>query len=120
MERNLRQIRNAGFPASPKTADEIIQAFAMENVMESFGFTKCDENLPFYKTTIKTDSFSFCVFSSNGVIEKIKSNIAPERREILMDATFKICPFGEFKQLLIIYIGYMDEVLLKFYRLHLF
>lgn len=33
-----------------------------------------------------------------------------DRRNYFMDATFKVCPYGEFKQLLIIYIEYMEQV----------
>ena len=43
-------------------------------------------------------------------IQNIINNIRVNDRQYLMDATFKVCPNGEFKQLLIIYIEYIESV----------
>lgn len=69
-----------------------------------------ETNLPFYRMVYNSTAFSYCIFASESVIRNINSNIAIERRNYLMDATFKVVPFGEFKQLLIIHIEYMETV----------
>lgn len=96
---------------SPKNAVQVIESFNYEAVWTQFGLTK-DEDNPrhFFTACIKEENNSFCLFSSLKSIELIKENIQPSQRTYLMDATFKIVPHGCFKQLLIIYIAYFDEV----------
>lgn len=40
----------------------------------------------------------------------VEANVAVDARKYAMDATFKICPYGNFDQLLIIYIEYIESV----------
>lgn len=112
MERNLLRIRHKVFPKSPKTCDAVTDAFARESIYEVFGTSKHNDARPFYKTTVKTDSYGFVIFASDTTIDLIRGNIAVDRRNIIMDATFKITPLGDFNQFLIIYIEYMEKVTL--------
>lgn len=43
----------------------------------------------------------------------MQANIQEQNRHFLIDATFKVCPFGDFKQLLIIYIEHMQKVIFR-------
>lgn len=65
---------------------------------------------PFFRFVHKCDTFSYCVFASQAIINKIEQNIDVQRRHYLMDATFKVVPLGEFNQFLIIHIEYMEMV----------
>lgn len=70
-------------------------------------------NLPptvFYKTTHECKSFAYALFASDNIINGIKLRIPKEHRNFLLDATFKICPYGIFKQVLIVYIEHRGEV----------
>lgn len=112
--RNLLKLANASLPKSPVTCDEIIKAFEINVVIEMYGTTRHDNtNLAptvFYKTTYKCNSFAYVVFASDNIIKGIKSKIPREQRNFLLDATFKICPYGIFKQVLIVYIEHRGEV----------
>lgn len=81
--------------------------------MEKFGFAlRQNRTVPsrFYKTVVIEDNYKFCVFASDEIVELIKENISEQNRHFMMDATFKVCPYGDFNQLLIIYIAYCEEV----------
>lgn len=64
----------------------------------------------FFRTAHKCDAFSYCIFASEAIIQNINLNIDPERRHYLLDASFKVCPLGEFNHFLIIHIEYMETV----------
>lgn len=112
IKRGLQYIVSKGLVTSPKTAVQVIEAFNLENIWTFYGITK-DETNPksFFTACIIEEKFSFCLFSSLKTINLIKENIPPAKRTYLMDATFKIVPQGCFKQLLVIYIEYFEEVM---------
>lgn len=97
-------------PKSPVTAHELAIAFEDENIMKTFGMTKSNPPSNFFKKIYQCDAFSYCIFASDKVIALIQANLPVADRHFLIDATFKVCPFGSFKQLLIIYIKYMQKV----------
>lgn len=111
IERSLRLIRSEVFPRPPKTIQEVIAAFNMKTIMDSFGSSYYDKPTPFFKTAFHCEEFAYCIFSSDNIVNMIQRHIAPIRRHFLIDATFKVCPFGEFYQLLIIYVSYVDNVI---------
>lgn len=56
-------------------------------------------------------SYAFCVFKSQYTIDLMNKHMPNfEERDILLDATFKCCPFGPFNQLLLLYFRYQDKV----------
>lgn len=69
-----------------------------------------DNPYRFYRGVYRSDAFSYCVFASEAIIRMIDANIEVQRRNYLLDATFKVCPLGEFNQFLIIHIEYMQAV----------
>lgn len=93
---------------------EVIEAYKNDDVVEHYSRTKHENSkYEFYKGSYECDDFSYSYFASDHIIDNIKANPAmfPEdKREFLMDATFKICPLGKFYQLLIIYIAFCDQV----------
>lgn len=54
--------------------------------------------------------FSYCLFASDDIVEMIRNSVPEDRRKFLMNATFKICPHGVFKPILIIHAAYLDKV----------
>lgn len=104
-------LKNKVLPPSPTTCKDVQKVFENTDVMALYGQSIGHSNRkPFFKHAYVSNEFSYCLFSSENIIQQIRINIEPEKREFLMDSTFKICPFGEFKQLLIIHIAYMDKV----------
>lgn len=111
IQRGLQKIVSKNLVTSPKNALEVIEAFNLENVWNDFGLSKDYLNpRHFFTAAIKEENYSFCLFSSLKTIYLIKENIPPSKRTYLIDATFKIVPYGCFKQLLVIYIEYFEEV----------
>lgn len=116
-KRNLQKIASCQLPTSPKTSEEIIKAFELQNVMDTYGTTlQNDENADglsaerFFKYAHSSKDFQYCVFASQNIIDGIKKNIPLRRRKYLIDATFKVCPYGAFNQFLIIHIEHLEEV----------
>lgn len=108
----MQKIRNFKVPKAPTTCDEIRKAFQNENVFDEYGMSKhSDHRERFFNTIYECASFSYCIFSSVKIIKHMDENIDNRRRQILMDATFKIVPAGPFKQLLVIYAEYMSKVI---------
>lgn len=103
-------IHNETLPNAPKTCEDIRVAFANEKIRKIYGHTKHDNPSVFYKGCVEDSNFAYCIFASDVITQKINSCIPIERRNYLMDATFKIVPQSCFKQLLIIYIEYMEQV----------
>lgn len=117
MERNLYRCKSLAMPSSPKTARELELLFQNTDTLRTYGFSQFEDGgtpLQFYRSTYVCDDFSYCIFASESVIRNIAANISVERRNYLMDATFKVCPMGEFTQFLIIHVEYMETVIMKF------
>lgn len=109
--RNLLQIRNTNIPKPPNNVHEVIEAYKNDVVVEHYSRTLHENSDDqFYKGSYECDDFSYSYFASDHVMNNIRDNIPEEKREFLMDATFKICPLGKFYQLLIIYIAFCDQV----------
>ncbi|XP_055308055.1 uncharacterized protein LOC129572155 [Sitodiplosis mosellana] len=115
IERGLQKIKKGALPKTPESIDEINSAFQESAVIESYGQTlqlvdidgeKLTERHLFFDVAIenKAKEYSFCVFSSKTTIELIHRHIPLPERHILMDATFRIVPFGPFSQFFILYI----------------
>lgn len=115
--RNLQKIASAQLPKNPTSSDDVTKAFAMERVMEHYGTTLQNGNdadkltsKPFFQYAHHSKAFDYCIFASLNIINGIKEKIPVERRQYLMDATFKVCPFGSYNQLLIIHVEHLEEV----------
>lgn len=70
-------------------------------------------------TWIFSEGSSFCVFASNDIIQAVLANVEVSRRKIYVDGTFKICPHGVFKQVLVVFfelMGSVSECLVKLKR----
>lgn len=110
MKRNCRRLQRMGIPNTLENVEDIKLAFQNEKIMEVFGMSMEDEPKQFYRVAVEESSYSYCIFSSQSMIDLIKNHIAIERRRFLMDATFKIVPKSSFYQLLIIYVEYVEKV----------
>lgn len=92
--RNFLQIRNKSIPKPPTNVREVIDAYKNKTVIENYSRTK-HENVAYecYKGSYECDEFSYSYFASDHVMNNIRENIPEEKREFLMDATFKIFKF---------------------------
>lgn len=113
IERGLQKIKQGTMPKTPQTVQDIIKEFAKDDISDAYGcslhthdYNKVEltEKYQFFDTAVERATYSFCVFSSKATIKLINQHIPQNERNILMDATFRICPNGPFKQLLILYI----------------
>lgn len=77
--------------------------------MNSFGMSAHDEPENFFDDAIRKKEHAFVVFSSKRIIRLIEK-LPLEDINVLMDATFRIVPIGEFKQLLVLYTRIQYEV----------
>lgn len=115
LKRNLQKIKCKTWPRTPSTTDEINRLYSDPDFMSQFGMTKHDNPTQFFKTAYTSsdidlkDQFSYVVFASDKVIEYMETYIQVQNREFLMDSTFKVCPYGPFTQLLIIYIDFNNN-----------
>lgn len=66
-------------------------------------------SLDFYKRAYKCKGFSYVVFASQNIVNSIKQ-LPQNKQKFLMDATFKVCPYGIYNQLLVIHIEHLGEV----------
>lgn len=64
----------------------------------------------FYKRAYECDGYAYCVFASDDVITAIHQNTEASERKIYADGTFKICPIGKFKQVLILFAELLGHV----------
>lgn len=109
--RNGQRIKRGTIPENPENVAEIEDAFKSPKIMNTFGMSAHRSNKKiFFDGAVKKADHSFCVFSSKTIVELVKTHIPVDERHILMDATFKIVPLSEFKQLLILYIRIKFEV----------
>lgn len=110
-KRTIQRLKRGVLPKNPTSVAEILAAFSDKAVFDTYGKTLHQkEDFRFFVGAVETEKFSYCLFSSPKTIRLIEQHIPVDRREILMDATFRIVPVGPFKQLLILYIRYGKKV----------
>lgn len=120
VESICNQARRAALPKSVKTADEINDAFKVPYIWETYGRTyrmKEEDKTPFFKYAYNGPEFSFCIFASDDIIKAIEENVDLSERKIYTDGTFKICPMGDFKQVVMLFAdlhGYVSIVKFSF------
>lgn len=101
----MRLHKTKKWPKAPSDCDDINKIFEDEDLLKEFGYTKHDEHsTPFFRVAHKSTQFEYCVFASQRIIDLIQQHIPVDQRNISMDATFQIVPFGAFKQILILYV----------------
>lgn len=113
LKRSVQRARVFSLPKNVIDAESVRGAFSTPKTMEKFGLT--NSNRTFYKDAVTVSGvhgFQYVVFASDEIIAQFQSAIPVNKRAFFMDATFKVCPFGVFNQLLIIYVSYMDRVCL--------
>lgn len=113
-KRNLLKIRLKALPQPPKNTDEIGKAFENgSQVFTRYGMTKRDDEkmkTTFFRTAFHCTDFEYAIFCSENIVSKITENIDVNMRDYYIDGTFKVCPRGNFYQLLIISMDYMGQV----------
>lgn len=113
VRRNLYRIRAQTMPNAPKTPKEIVAAYQNDVIMKEYGMTVASggvESAAFYRNVVSENAFAYCIFASPTIIEKIAA-LPIENRHYLMDATFRVVPYGDFNQLLVVHATFMEKVL---------
>lgn len=109
VERNARRYKHPKYPKLPKSATDIIKAFAKKEIILKYGLN-LRKTKRFYIDTVVNGSEFFTVFASHQIIGLIEKHIAPRDRKYMLDGTFKIVPLTDYYQLLIIHIEYKNDV----------
>lgn len=110
---SMAKARRDAMPKSPKDVKKLIVQMADPYVRQNYGMTKRHqpkngvapkiEQTVFFRTAFECKEFSYCIFAAEEVIAIIKDKTDTSKRTLFADGTFKICPVGEFKQVLIIF-----------------
>ncbi|XP_033239914.1 uncharacterized protein [Drosophila pseudoobscura] len=85
VKRTLQRKRQPFLPKSPSSAENVLEAFQDENIMNRFGITKGNTANQFYKKVYASSSFAYCIFSSDKVITLMQANIPEHNRHYLID-----------------------------------
>lgn len=108
VKRSMYRAMSKILPKNAPDVESILRAYDDPDYMEKYGTTVSGKH--FFRHGYSCEQFSYCIFASEEIIELFQTAIPIERRHFLMDATFKICPFGRFNQILIIYVSYLELV----------
>lgn len=111
IERQLYRIRDKEYPERPKTHANVQAMFENPEIMDEYGQTM-NKHSRFYAGSVVKSLFAFHIWASFATINFIKNHITPDKRNYLLDGTFKIIPSTPklFSQLLIISIEYKNDV----------
>lgn len=111
VERHLYRLRDKQYPDRPETHAEIQKMFQKPEIIDEYGYTM-NRSERFYVGSVIRTLFAFHVFASFSTINFIKKHISADKRNYLLDGTFKIVPTPSklFSQLLIICIEYNNDV----------
>lgn len=109
MARNLRRYTNKKYPSKPTSAAEIKMAYNDTATMERFGLNLRNTHR-FYLDTVENEGSGFTVFASFEMIGMVEDHIPSENRRFMLDGTFDVVPIRYFYQLLVIAIGYKNDV----------
>lgn len=111
VERQLYRLRDPVYPERPTTHEKVREMLNESENMERFGRTM-NMSGKFYVGSIVETLFAFHVWASVTTIDVIKKHITPDKRNYLLDGTFKVIPSTSklFSQLLIISIEYKNDV----------
>lgn len=111
VERQLYRLRDKTYPERPNTHEGVRTKLNEPEVINSYGLT-LNKQHPFYINSVVEPNYAFHLFASYATINMIKEHIPTEKRNYLMDGTFKVVP-KTFSQLFIIAIEYKNDVCTK-------
>lgn len=117
VNRQLYRLRTASLPPNPKTPADIIESFNIPAIMEQYGTAVAafgKEASPFFREVHVDPDFAYAIFASQPIIDQM-ATLTPERRHFYLDGTFKVVPYGQFTQLLIIHTEFYEKVNSKIY-----
>lgn len=114
MESTLHKVRRAALPKTPSTVSDINRLFEIPHVRQNYGMSKRasngEEPKQFFNYAYECDEFAYCIFSSKEVISAVLEHTETNERKLFADGTFKICPMGQFTQVLIIFAELLGNV----------
>lgn len=109
----MSKARRAALPKDPKNVNEINVSMDEPFVRQNYGMTKRHEPTNgeqakteptvFFRTASESDDISYCIFAAEDVISIIQEKTNPSERTLFADGTFKICPVGQFNQVLVVF-----------------
>lgn len=68
------------------------------------------EPTPFFRMVHTQTEFSYAIFASQPIIDEVNA-IPQERRHFYLDGTFKVVPYGDFNQLLVVHAEFYGKVI---------
>lgn len=117
MESTSHKVHRAALPKTPSKVSDINKLFEIPHVLQNYGMTKRiskePPNIPptkFFDHAYECDEFAFCIFSSKDIIKAVLEHTEKDERKLFADGTFKICPMGDFSQVLIIFAELLGHV----------
>lgn len=116
VNRHLYRLRTAALPPNPKSPAEVIESFNLPAIIETYGMTIAafgKESMPFFRKVHIDEDFAYAIFASQPIIDEVLK-LDEERRHFYLDGTFKVVPYGQFSQLLVIYAEFFEKVYLLF------
>lgn len=100
-------------PPSPKTAADIVAAYQNQNILSNYGMAVAAGGVEaslFYRKTYSEAQFAYCIFASQYIADRV-AELEPARRHFFMDATFRVVPYGDFSQLLVIHASFFEKTI---------
>lgn len=114
VQSSMVKARRAALPKDPQSIQQINDLFKTEMVRDKYGRAEradSTNHVAFFRGAYEVDDGAYCVFASEDIIKDIKSNTEDiERKTLYADGTFKICPRGNFKQVLILFADLLGHV----------
>lgn len=107
----MQKNRNHGVPKAPETVAEIRESISRAEIYDFYCKTDHQDGREIFLDHLYDGKdFSYCIFSSKKIMQHIEQSTKPNERRYLIDGTFKVVPFGSFKQLLIIHFARFGTV----------
>lgn len=97
---------------SPLTLDGVAFAYHSTDTYDRYGRTRPLGDEPrtdFYRGTVVTETFGFCVFASDAVVRHVSQAPAAERHYHI-DGTTDFLPENEFRQMIIVFWEHKNNV----------
>lgn len=119
MESTLHKVRRAAMPKTPSKVSDLNRLFEIPYVRHNYGMTKRESKdgeppivppTQFFDHAYECDDYAYCIFSSKDVIKSVLAKTEENERVLYADGTFKICPMGVFKLVLIIFAELLGHV----------
>lgn len=116
----MAKARRGALPKDPKNVNELNALMETPHVRENYGKTKRhepkegeapkSEKTAFFRYAFECNDFSYCIFAAEDIVSIMETKTVRSERTLFADGTFKICPVGQFNQVLILFFDIYGHV----------